>query len=459
MRQVLASSWALLLGIMLLMVGNGLQGTLIGVRGGIEGFSTFELSLVVSAYFLGFLGGARLTPTLIGRVGHVRVFAALGSFISAALILYPALASPLAWIGLRFVIGFCFCGVYVTAESWLNNAATNETRGQALSAYMIVQMVGIVAGQALLTMGDPAGWILFVIPSVLVSLSFAPILLSVQPTPAFGTTRPMSLRGVYRSSPLGVVGMVLLGGIFAGQFGMSAVYGGAAGLSVTEISVFVSAIFVGALVLQYPIGWMSDRMDRRVLIFAAAIVAALAGGVGVLFGHHYPVLLGVAFLMGGLSNPLYSLLIAYTNDYLAPEDMAAASGGLLFANGLGAIGGPLVSGWALEALGPPGFWAYMGMLMALLALYAAWRMTRRPSAYSAGESYDAVSYAPILPTSTPVALEAAQEFYADAAEDPARDLARDAARDSARDLPDDAAGDFPGADGTARGGAARGVKG
>ena len=137
MVRVFSNSWALLLGMLLLMVGNGLQGTLLGIRGEIEGFSTSSMSLVMSAYFLGFLGGSRLAPRMIRRVGHVRVFAALASFISAVLILYPTWANPYVWAVERVVIGFCFSGVYVTAESWLNNDSTNETRGQALSAYMI----------------------------------------------------------------------------------------------------------------------------------------------------------------------------------------------------------------------------------------------------------------------------------------------------------------------------------
>ena len=219
MKQVIASAWAILLGLMLLQVGNSLQGSLMGVRGALEGFNTLQLSLIASAYFVGFLGGSRLAPRMIRRVGHVRVFAALGSFISAVLILYPVLTNPYAWMALRVILGFSLSGVYVTAESWLNNASSNDTRGQALSAYMLVQMVGLVLGQGLLNFGDPSGFVLFIIPSVLVSLSFAPILLAVQPTPSFEETRPMSLGTLYKKSPLGFVGMILLGFVFSAQFG------------------------------------------------------------------------------------------------------------------------------------------------------------------------------------------------------------------------------------------------
>ncbi|MDP4032755.1 MAG: MFS transporter, partial [Pseudorhodobacter sp.] len=212
MLTVLRNTWALLLGLGLLMLGNGMQGTLLGIRGGIENFSTFQMSLVMSAYFVGFLFGSRLAPVMIRRVGHVRVFAALGSMISAVLILYAAAPDWMVWAALRVVIGFSFSGVYIATESWLNNASTNENRGQALSLYLIVQMIGIIAAQLLLNVGDASGYILFVIPSVLVSLAFTPILLSASPAPAFESTKPMSFRRLYQASPLGCVGMFLLGG-------------------------------------------------------------------------------------------------------------------------------------------------------------------------------------------------------------------------------------------------------
>ncbi|MGB5559287.1 MAG: MFS transporter [Paracoccaceae bacterium] len=412
MITVLRSSWPLLLGIMLLMVGNGLQGTLLGIRGSIEGFTTFEMSIIMAAYFLGFLGGSRMAPELIRRVGHIRVFAALGSFISAILILYPVIANPIVWIILRIAIGFCFSAVYVTAESWLNNAATNENRGKALSLYLMVQMVGIISAQALLAFGDPSGFILFVIPSVLVSISFAPILLSVNPTPAFETTKPMTLRQLYRTSPLGCVGIFLLGGVFAAQFGMSAVYGTEAGLSVKQISVFVSSVYIGALLMQYPIGWLSDRMDRRVLICGTALVGGIAGIVGLFFDSNFTVLLVVAFLVGGVSNPLYSLLLAYTNDFLQREDMAAASGGLLFINGVGAVTGPIITGWIMSTIGPSGFWLFIAALMIALSGYAAYRMTRRKI-----KGQDRGAYVGVSPSASALTLEAAQDWAIEAAEE------------------------------------------
>ncbi len=412
MLQVLSSAWALLLGMGLLMVGNGLQGTLLGVRGEIEGFSTFQMSFVMSAYFVGFLGGSRLAPEMIRRVGHVRVFAALASFISAVMIMYPMLTDPIAWSLGRVIIGFCFSGVYVTAESWLNNAASNENRGQALSLYMIVQMTGIVSAQALLLVGDPAGYETFVIASILVSVSFAPILLSISPTPAFDTTKPMTLRKLMETSPLGCVGMFLLGGVFSAQFGMAAVYGARTGLSLAEISMFVASFYVGAVILQYPLGWFSDRMDRRFLIMFVAVVGGLGAFAGMAFGVTFPVLLMSAFAIGGMSNPLYSLLIAYTNDYLDHEDMAAASGGLVFINGLGAIAGPVITGWLMgdAVFGPQGFFLFIAALLFLMAFYALYRMTQRASV----PVDETGTMAAVYPTASPVALEVAQEVAIEA---------------------------------------------
>lgn len=404
MFSVLGNSWALLLGMMLLMIGNGLQGSLLGVRGAIEGYSASTMSLVMSAYFLGFLLGSRLTSHMIARVGHVRVFAALASLVSAAFILYAAAPDPYVWIAMRVLVGMCFAGIYVTAESWLNAAATNETRGQALSLYMIVQMVGIISAQALLTLADPSGFTLFVVMSVLVSVSFAPILLSVTVAPAFQTTKPMTLTRLFHISPLGFVGTFLLGGVFAAIFAMASVFGTEKGLSTSQIALFIASIYTGGLLFQFPIGWISDRMDRRKLILMLTAFGAVVAFAGMVVPDAILVTVAVGFLVGGVANPLYSLMIAHTNDFLDHSDMAAASGGLLFINGLGAISGPLLIGWLMTAFGADAFFAYLGGLFTLIALYAAYRTTRR-----AAPAVEATtSYAPVLPQASAVAMEVAQ---------------------------------------------------
>ncbi len=400
MLKVLTQSWPLLLGVMLLMVGNGVQGSLLGIRGALEGFSTFELSVVMSAYFLGFLGGSRMAPEMIRRVGHVRVFSALGSMISAVLVLYPLMLDWQAWAVMRVLIGFCFSGVYVTAESWLNNTASNETRGQALSAYMIVQMLGIIASQGLLAMGDPSGFGLFIIPSVLVSLAFMPILLADTPAPTFATIKRMSFAQLFHTSPLGCAGMLLTGGVFAAMFGMASVYGAMSAMTIGQIAIFVAAMYVGGLVLQYPVGWLSDRADRRVLILwmsaAGAVVMAVAAAITLPF--MLEVL--VAALLGGIINPLYSLLIAHTNDYLSKEDMPGASAGLIFLNGFGAIFGPLLAGWLMGAIGPKGYFLIIGGFFAALAGYAGYRMTKRVAPVQTN------TYAGLTPTASALAVDA-----------------------------------------------------
>lgn len=406
MIAVLGSSWSLLLGIMLLMIGNGLQGTLLGVRGDIEGFDPGLLSYVISAYFVGFLGGSRMAPWLIRRVGHVRVFAAMASMISAAFVLYAALPDLIAWAFLRLIVGFCFSCVYVVAESWLNDASSNENRGKALSLYVIVQMVGIVAAQGILSLGDPAGYGLFVLISVLVSISFAPILLSVSPAPVYQATKGMTLKQLFNISPLGCVGSFLIGAAFAALFGMSSVYGTEVGFSLDEIAMFVASIYVGGMLLQYPIGWLSDRMDRRVLIIFVTAISCAACVGAIIVGDSFFVSLTMTFLIGGMINPLYSLLIAHTNDYLEPEDMPAAAAGLVFIGGVGAIGGPVIVGQMMSIMGPWAFFLYVLLTMGGISLYAAWRMTRRPAT-----PVDETSpYTAVSPRSSYVATDMAQEY-------------------------------------------------
>jgi MFS family permease len=412
MIKALGGVWLLLLGIVLIMLGNGMHFTLIGLRGGIEGFSATELAIVTSGYFLGFLSGARLTPLLIQRVGHVRVFAALGSFMSAALIALPLLTEPWAWTMLRIVVGFCMSGIYVAAESWLNAAATNENRGKVLSAYMIAQTLGIIGAQGLLTLGDAGTSVLFICASILVSISFAPILLSAAPTPAVQVARPMPLRTLFAGSPLGTVGIFLLGSVYATQSGMGAVFGTQIGLTASQIALFVAMLFAGALLLQYPVGWLSDRMDRRSLIAGMAVLGAASCAIGWVVGEGLWPLMAAAFLAGGVTTPLYALLLAYTNDFLSEADMPAASGGLVFTFGLGAIAGPLFTGWGMSTVGPQAFWLVLGMTFTAIAGYALFRMTQR-----AGVPVDETeSYLNVLPTASPVAVEAAGDWATEKAE-------------------------------------------
>ncbi|WP_406870565.1 MFS transporter [Thioclava sp. 'Guangxiensis'] len=400
MFAAVKDSWALLLGVMLLMVGNGMQGTLLGIRGQLEGIGTYEMSIVMTGYFAGFLIGSRSIPGLIGRVGHVRVFAALGSLISAVLIAYAAAPNWIAWSFMRVLIGFSFCGVYISAESWLNSSADKENRGQLLAAYMIVQSIGIVSAQLMLNVGDPSGYFLFVIPSILVSLAFTPILLSAGRAPDFSTETRMSFRRLWTVSPFGCVGIFLMGGIFSALFGMVSVWGTQAGLNVKEISLFVSAIYVGGLVAQYPLGYLSDRLDRRQMVTVLTAIAAVAMFYLFIATPGFAVLLPMAALLGAISNPVYSILVAYTNDFLDRAEMAAASAGLMFLYGIGSVAGPVVTGWMMETFGPQAFFLFISVLFACLTAYGLYRMTQR----AAPSSDDTGTFAVLSPTVTAYAV-------------------------------------------------------
>jgi MFS family permease len=266
--------------------------------------------------------------------------------------------------------------------------------------------------QSLINVADPAGYDLFVIMSVAVSIAFLPMLLSASPAPVFQTTRRMSLRELYRTSPLGCVGTFFLGAIFACQFGMAPVYGTAIGLSTSQMSVFIGAIYVGGLVLQYPIGWASDRMDRRTLITIVTLAGAAGCITGLAFGGNFAALVASAFLIGGTSNPLYSLIIAHTNDFLAHEDMASASGGLIVLNGIGAAGTPVLVGYLMQGVGPAVYLFFIATMMLVIAAYAMYRMTVRP----ARRAEETSPIAPVsMVTGTQVTAEIVQEIAAEQA--------------------------------------------
>jgi MFS family permease len=261
-------------------------------------------------------------------------------------------------------------------------------------------MLGIIASQGLLAMGDPEGFGLFIIPSVLVSLAFMPILLAATPAPTFDSVKAMSFVQLFRTSPLGCAGMLLTGGVFSAMFGMASVYGAMSAMTVGQIAIFVAAMYVGGLVLQYPIGWLSDRMDRRALILWMSAAGAGVMLVAALVPLPFLFEVVVAVLLGGIINPLYSLLIALTNDHLKKEEMPGASAGLIFLNGFGAIFGPLVAGWLMGVIGPKGYFLIIGAFFAVLAVYAAYRISRRASPVHTG------SYAGLSPTASSVAVEA-----------------------------------------------------
>ena len=409
MKKTVLSILPLLVGIFFIMLGNGMHFTLVGLRGDIENFSAGALAIVTSAYFGGFLLGARTSPALIQRVGHIRVFAAVGSFLSAGLIALPLVVDPWAWTLLRALIGFCMAGIYVTAESWLNAEATNENRGTILSLYMIAQTLGMISAQGLLMLGDASTASLFIVASILVSISFGPILLSASSTPAVEMSRSMPLRDLVRVAPLGTVGVFFLGTIFATQAGMGPVFASQIGLSAQQVSLFMAILFVGPLMFQVPIGWISDRVDRRRVIFVTSALGAVFCLLGWTVSEGRAHLFVIAFLTGGMTMPLYALLLAYANDALSREDMPAASGGLALAFGCGAIFGPLAAGFVMQIFGSYMFWIILAATFLMIAIFALYRMTQ--SDVRSPDETD--SYLSVVPTASQIAVEAAGTWSAD----------------------------------------------
>ena len=409
MRQTVLGILPLLIGIFFIMLGNGMHFTLVGLRGDIENFSAGALAIVTSAYFGGFLLGARTTPKLIQRVGHIRVFAAVGSFLSASLIALPLVVDPWVWTLLRALIGFCMAGIYVTAESWLNAEATNENRGTILSIYMIAQTLGMISAQGLLMLGDASTASLFIVASILVSISFGPILLSVSSTPIVEISCSMPLRDLVRVAPLGTVGVFFLGTIFATQAGMGPVFASQIGLSAQQVSLFMAILFVGPLLFQVPIGWISDRVDRRRVIFVTSALGAVFCLLGWTVSEGRGHLFIIAFLTGGVTMPLYALLLAYANDALSREDMPAASGGLALTFGCGAILGPLAAGFVMQVFGSYMFWIILAATFLMISIFALYRMTQ--STVRSPEETE--SYLSVLPTASQVAVAAAGTWSAD----------------------------------------------
>lgn len=370
------AAWALLAGIGLLMLGTGLQGSLLGLRASIEDFGTSTTGVIMSSYYVGYLIGSTQTPRLVAAVGHIRVFAAFASIASSAVLLHAIVLEPAWWMVFRIASGFCIAGLFVVAESWLNDIATNETRGSLLSMYMVIVGGGMGAGQLLLNAAPPESFELFVVTSVLVSLALVPTALSVRANPRLLQPSKVTLREVFTAAPLGVIGVILAGSATGGLLGMGVVYARLVGLSFGETSAFMLVAILGGAVLQAPIGAMSDRTDRRRVIMAAALCGTAISVYGAT-GPSGALLLVTVGLAGGFTMPLYALLNAHTNDWIDPEQIVGAGSRLVMASGIGAITGPFLASMAMDAFGAGGFFWFLAVVQVLVAAYAAWRLTRR----------------------------------------------------------------------------------
>ncbi len=381
MLTAISNSWALLLGVAFLMLGNGLQSTVLGVRASIEGFSTEATGIVMTCYFVGYLVGSFVTPKALSRVGHVRVFAALASLSSASALLHAVFIDPFAWSAMRLITGFCFAGLYIVAESWLNDSATNETRGQLLSIYMIVLYACVAVGQLMINIADPGSFIPFVLMSVVVSLALIPTALTAAQVPTFEAPSPVSLRRLYKISPLGFACAFGVGVAQAQIFGIGSIYGGQLDMSPKDISFFMGAVSVGGVVLQWPIGKASDTFDRRIVLIIVSLLAGIVALSLNLFSgpEANAMFLVSALLFGALCMPLYSLAIAHTNDRLEASEIVAATSALIIIGGIGAVIGPIASSFLMGEFGPNAFVYNLSLTLLSIGIFGIYRMTRRSS--------------------------------------------------------------------------------
>jgi MFS family permease len=373
-----SSARAVLITLGILMVGYGLLASLIGVRG-TEEFSAAVMGLAGSVHYAGFLGGAFVIPLLISNVGHIRVYGAIASGAAVIVLVFPYSLNVATWVSIRFVLGLCLAGMYIVAESWLNSIATNETRGRLLSLYLVTVNLALGGGQYLLSLTGSAGVFPFVVGSAIISLSVIPLSLTKAPSPSL-PARVVSppIRLVLSKAPLGPVTSVASGLGVGIALGMGPIYGVEAGLSVDQIATMMGVAMVAGVVLQWPIGALSDRFPRRTIILATA---ALAGGLsltGLLFD---PGTVGSYLALGmftATSFPLYSLAISHVNDVIPENMQVSAAGVMTMAYGIGSVTGPAVAGLVFSITGPNSYWVLLSGSTGVLAVYVVYRLIRRP---------------------------------------------------------------------------------
>ena len=307
MLRILTTSWPLFFGLALIMIGNGLQGTLLGVRATLEDFDTATIGIIMSLYYIGFLAGSYYVPKLISQVGHIRVFTALASLASTTVLLHGLYPEPFFWGLIRAFTGFAYAGLYIVVESWLNNMSTNKTRGTLFGIYQVIGFGGMVIGQFLLNVSDPSLINLFVITSILVSVALLPISLSSRPAPDFDEPDHLSLKRLYVISPLGLIGSFAVGIGTGTVFGIGAVYASNIGMTLPQISTFMALYISGGVAAQIPVGWFSDRYDRRVVIIVVALLAIITSAACFFVSDNPYILNMVFFVLGGLSLSIYGL--------------------------------------------------------------------------------------------------------------------------------------------------------
>lgn len=368
---------SILLSVAFLIMGNGLQLMLLPIRGGIEGFSSFQIGLLGSGYFFGFVLGCAFAPHMIMRVGHIRTFAALVAIASAAALGFPMAIDALVWIGLRMITGFCLAGLYLVVESWLNDQATNETRGALISTYVTVNFTVITLGQLMVTLFQPSSFILFSIASVLMSLAAVPIVMtrSSQPPPiTFVRFRPMRM---FRLSPTGTVSIFLIGMATGSFWALAPSYASTVSGSVNNAALFMSAAVLGGALAQLPSGRISDRVDRRIVLIGLGACCAAAGLALMMTASMPAIWLALGTVFGAALLPSYAIAAAHVFDFADRADYVEISAGLLLLNGMGATIGPMLASLGIEIWGAAGLLLANAIIQVILIGFVALRLHRR----------------------------------------------------------------------------------
>ena len=371
--------WALLLGATILALGHGLNGSLVGIRAAAENFDTATTGFIMSGYSLGLILSAYLTPRLVAYVGHIRVFAAYAAIVSMSVLFIPLWVNPLFWFGIRFITGVCTSGLYIVAESWLNDAASNKNRGKILSVYMTLTFGAMGMGQLLLNIHDESGFARFIAVSALVSLALVPISLMRSEPPNIESAKGVSVVDIYRASPLATIAVFANGLGQSAFFNMGAVFGIGIGLSLPYVSLLMALPPLAVILSQYPLGALSDRFDRRAMLtglaFIAAGLCALAIPAAALSNF---ALIGIVAAFGAMALPIYSLVLAYANDHLSKDQMLGASSKVILLYGIGAILGTVLVGGFMRQFGAIGFMIYLMLVYGGMGAFALFRTMRRP---------------------------------------------------------------------------------
>ena len=359
------------------MVGTGLLFTALGLRAGLMEFPVTVTGMVMSAYFAGFILGTFVCPSIIRRAGHIRAFAAMASVASTMPILHALLVNPWAWGLLRLVTGICLVGLYMVIESWLNALAPNAERGKIFAAYMAITLGALAFGQFLILVGDVLGFTPFALVSILLSLALVPVAMTRVPEPPPVTAPRTALRRLFAVAPVGCVGALASGLLNGAFFGMGALFAQRVGMGEAGVASFMSATIIGGALLQWPVGQLSDRRDRRLVLAAVCTLAALLVALAfVAESFSGPVLPFLFFLYGGLAFTVYGISVAHVNDLLEPAQILQATGGLLLLHGIGAVIGPTAAGFLMDQLGPGSLLVYLGLVLATVAAYAFYRYGR-----------------------------------------------------------------------------------